>query len=109
MPLYSAISPLLEATQWFKNGDHPDDHSINGIISGRVVRRCDAYRTEDHNVVCSVCKHALGLHGMVGTYSVCPGDYIVTHYNDKGKKVGHSVKAKAEFETRYELYKGPAA
>ncbi|QBX32148.1 hypothetical protein [Pseudomonas phage PA1C] len=39
MPYYQAILPLVEAHQWFKNGDHPMDRTVNGINEGAIVGR----------------------------------------------------------------------
>lgn len=106
MPLYSAIAPLLEANQWFRNGDHPDDRTIHGLNAGRVVGRHSTYGTPQQSVACAVCGQTLGAHGLLGTYTVCPGDYIIIHYDTKGKVTGYSVRDRKDFESRYELYTG---
>lgn len=106
MPLYSAVSPLLEANQWFRNGDHPDDRTINRINTGRVVKRHLYYKTPRGGSKCTFCGIPLDLHGMVGNTPVCPGDYIVTHFDGTGKVSGYSVENKDSFESKYELYKG---
>ena len=80
---------VVEATQWWKNGDHPEDESVrlnnkneNGFRSeGKVVRR---YRNPSvsGNVDCHICGKPLCLHGWIDTpeggYTVCPGDWIIT-------------------------------
>ena len=58
---------VIDATQWFKNGDHP-----------QVVEHKDAYPGN----VCGHCSRYLELHGWVptleGGHLVCPGDWIIT-------------------------------
>jgi len=91
---------VIEATQWFKNGDHPFDYSKThegyekGVLrpfypeerkrndwEGDVVRR---YRTTEMDGV-SPCKHCGDImhnHGWIDTleggHIVCPGDWIIT-------------------------------
>jgi len=84
---------VIEATQWFKNGDHPEDNCMNllktfepdftarGELSeGKVVRY---YRHPDVSGkrVCSKCKETMHNHGWVDTleggHNVCPGDWII--------------------------------
>ncbi len=71
----------IEATQWFKNGDHPED-GIGGIlIEGKVVR---FYRRPDDPGVrdCEKCNNRMHDHGWIDTlesgHTVCPGDWIIT-------------------------------
>lgn len=80
---------VIEATQWFKNGDHPqdecyylDDKSPDRSLSeGKVVRR---YRRPDEplDIRCSRCNEYKGNHGwtetLEGGHIVCPGDFIIT-------------------------------
>jgi hypothetical protein len=80
---------IIEATQWFKNGDHPNDGDgfyvgIDGNIKrceGKIVRY---YRHPSFNKV-SICDNCAGLmhhHGFIDTLeggqTVCPGDWIIT-------------------------------
>jgi len=90
----------IEATQWFKNGDHPLDYSTvhhgyeNGILrpfypeqrkadawEGEVVRY---YRTPDMDgqTACKHCSRIMHVHGWIDTleggHIVCPGDWIIT-------------------------------
>lgn len=93
----------IEATQWFKNGDHPLDYSKthdgfeNGEMrkfspeeredmgwEGDIVRY---YRTPDVDGR-TICKHCGGImhdHGWIDTleggHIVCPGDWIITGVN----------------------------
>lgn len=78
-----------EATQWFKNGDHPKDNSIlmesltegRFLTEGKIVRY---YRTPKIDGVnkCKHCSVIMHEHGWIDTleggHIVCPGDWIVT-------------------------------
>lgn len=91
---------VIEATQWFKNGDHPDDYAYerpwteNGETSmkpgsffrknayeGGIVRY---YRRPDDSGerLCEHCGIRMHEHGWIDTleggHNVCPGDWIIT-------------------------------
>lgn len=81
---------VIEATQWFKNGDHPQDdcHLVpapRGQMAfkseGKVVRHfCDpAVFGGSH---CKHCNNTMHNHGWIDTleggHIVCPGDYVIT-------------------------------
>lgn len=85
---------VIDATQWFKNGDHPDDAckmvcpspgsttQFKPFLSeGRVVRY---YRTPDldGDKMCGQCGNVMHDHGWIDTleggHIVCPGDWIIT-------------------------------
>lgn len=109
MALYSALHPVLEATQWFKNGDHPDDHVINNINSGRVVGR---FKHNTPEMVCKGCGHKAKEHGtllrpIMGELvtTVCPGDYIQDHRDLKGRTLGYKVWKQKLFEQFFILSK----
>lgn len=100
MPKFRKKPIVVEATQWFKNGDHPNDYTEerdgyeNGILrtfSGaeakeneweggvvRYFRRPDvpSYR------ICKHCGNHMHIHGWIDTkeggHIVCPGDFIIT-------------------------------
>jgi hypothetical protein len=100
---YQKKPVVVEATQWFKNGDHPQDYANerqgleNGEMrtwtgtevkalgwEGEVVRY---YRKpeKDGQQICPHCGKTLHEHGWIdGTdkgaldYKVCPGDFVVT-------------------------------
>lgn len=57
---YQKIYEPVEAHQWFKNGDHPEDGDPSQ--EGRVVRR---YRNPDvpGESVCTTCGHKMNDHG----------------------------------------------
>ena len=91
---------VIEATQWFKNGDHPLDYDgdIDGFSNGElrtfsseerknngwegsIVRY---YRSPevDGGKLCSHCGSIMHVHGWIetleGGHKVCPGDWIIT-------------------------------
>lgn len=79
---------VVEATQWFQNGDHPDDHlpPADRIVAGErtegaVVRY---YRTPDldGHTECRHCGRVMHDHGWIDTleggHIVCPGDWVIT-------------------------------
>lgn len=81
---------VIEATQWFKNGDHPEDNVMRpfedtGKIpteprEGAIVRY---FRLPDSgNQLCQVCRKPMNDHGWIDTleggFIVCPSDWIIT-------------------------------
>jgi hypothetical protein len=91
---------VIVATQWFKNGDHPDDYSEpkvgfeGGEIrewsgdevralgwEGQIVRY---FRRPDVSgeTLCRHCSLTMHVHGWIDTkeggHIVCPGDWIIT-------------------------------
>lgn len=86
---------VIEATQWFKNGDHPNDNSFRSadqkleeqahMVEGSVVRY---YRTPkmDGQIPCKHCGAIMHEHGWIDTLEggnngaqvVCPKDWIIT-------------------------------
>lgn len=79
---------VIEAIQWFKNGDHPEDNrdtfdAGNGpfLGEGKVVRyfRHPGYPDD---MRCEVCGKIMHVHGWIDTleqgHRVCPGDWIIT-------------------------------
>ncbi len=82
---------VVEATQWFKNGDHPDDDTrivvpVPGdgepyLSEGKVVRR---FRRPDveSTTRCTKCGCFMYAHGWIDTleggHIVCVGDWIIT-------------------------------
>ncbi len=85
---YRLKSVVVDAVQWFKNGDHPEDdcfyidaRSTNRYLSeGKIVRY---YRTPDLDgqVRCAKCGTIMHFHGWIDTGKhgliVCPGDWII--------------------------------
>ena len=87
---------VIEATQWFQNGDHPEDDVMRpfedtGFIpseprEGKVVRYfrhpnvpgTDFHR-EANNKGCGRMFHDHGwIDTLEGGHNVCPGDWIIT-------------------------------
>lgn len=80
---------IVEATQWFKNGDHPEDdcqwfeteESGKFLGEGKVVRY---YRhpSDPGERPCEKCGEIMHLHGWIDTleggHVACPGDWIIT-------------------------------
>lgn len=88
MAKYRKVPVVVEATQWFKNGDHPEDTCVlitgsDGPFwsEGKVVRY---YRRPDvpGKTSCKQCGLPHHDHGWIDTleggHIVCPGDYIIT-------------------------------
>lgn len=101
MPKYRRKPTVVEASLWFKNGDHPQDYaahrdavSDDGDVryvdseeqrrldwEGQVVRR---YRHPDVDgeTPCQNCGVKMHHHGWIDTLeggrTVCPGDYVIT-------------------------------
>lgn len=91
---------VIEASQWFKNGDHPEDYAgdqqgfENGNLrvfsgperkqmqwEGLVVRY---FRRPDvpDGKLCQHCGKTMHVHGWIDTkeggHIVCPGDWVIT-------------------------------
>ena len=88
----------VDATQWFKNGDHPLDYSKNhdGLENG-ILRKFAAeerkakgwegdivryHRVPNGPLYCKHCGLTMHVHGWIDTleggHIVCPGDWIIT-------------------------------
>jgi hypothetical protein len=69
---------VVEAVQWFKEGDEPDVKPYDEIL-GTVA-------PDDQS--CKHCGRRMGAHGRIetleGEHIVCPGDFIITGV--KGEK-----------------------
>lgn len=91
MPLFRKKPIIVEAHQWFKNGDHPRDGGSEG--EGKVVRYfrnpyqpghlyCGASDAGEPVVHSRGCGRLLHDHGFIDTleggFKVCPGDWIIT-------------------------------
>lgn len=103
---------VIEATQWFKNGDHPDDGYLMFLASDGQEHRCEGkvVRYFRHPEIpgtqlCSKCGVRMHEHGWIDTledgHNVCPGDWIIT-----GVK-GERYPCKPDiFAATYELVNG---
>lgn len=116
---------VIEATQWFKHGDHPLDYSKEhaGLEDGELrmfspeERRANQwegdivryYRTPDLDgqTPCKQCSEIMHNHGWIDTleggHIVCPGDWIIT-----GVKGEHYPCKPDIFEATYEPVQGEA-
>ena len=96
---------VIEATQWFKNGDHPFDYNKthDGFENGELRQFSPQERKEngwegdivryyrdpdvDGNDQCKHCKNTMHNHGWIDTleggHIVCPGDWIITGVKDE--------------------------
>lgn len=81
MAKYRKKPVVIEANQWFKNGDHPNDNNFMPNHEGSVVRY---YRSPemDGQKVCKHCGKIMHEHGWIDTleggHIVCPSDWIIT-------------------------------
>ncbi len=110
MAKYRKKSVIIEATQWFKNGDHPKDHvgkpqpsegeSELVYCEGKVVRYYRHPEVDDQQQ-CEKCGDIMHNHGWIDTlpggHIVCPGDWIVTGING-----GFYPRKPHTFEMMYE-------
>lgn len=100
MAKYRKIPVVIEATQWFKNGDHPLDYSKThgGLENGEPrefgpeERKAKAWEGDivryfRHPDVagekaCEHCGETMHVHGWIDTleggHIVCRGDFIIT-------------------------------
>lgn len=107
---YRKKPALTEATQWFRNGDHPLDKSepIDGqegtgkLTEGKVVRFFRRLNIPGGRF-CPDCGHVFQKHGLLeginGEEVVCPGDYVVTDGKGRFYKLSST-----DFEAQYEPY-----
>lgn len=82
---------IIEATQWFKNGDHPKDECrlivpVPGdgepfLSEGKIVRYF-RHPGVPGDSLCIHCDIRMHEHGWIdtreGDFRVCPGDWIIT-------------------------------
>ena len=89
MPKFRKKPVEIEATQWFKNGDHPEDDlyllpdpSFSGLVSEGKIVRYFRHPNIPGDQECSKCGLKMNVHGWVDTledgHNVCPGDWIIT-------------------------------
>jgi hypothetical protein len=98
---FRKIPVVIEATQWFKNGDHPKDGPPDPPdMEGRIVRYFRRPDIAGHKL-CLECKHPFHDHGWIDTledgHRVCPSDWIIT-----GIKGEHYPCKDAIFRETYE-------
>ena len=89
MALYRKKPVVVEATQWFKNGDHPMDDCpwIKDSRGNEFWGEGSVVRYFRHPNIpgaqeCSKCGSTMHVHGWIDTledgHNVCPGDWIIT-------------------------------
>jgi len=112
---YKKKPVLTEATQWFKNGDRPQDQSKpidttqgpgDGRLSeGKVVKFFRSLKIPGGRF-CPECGNSMQIHGLLdglnGEEAVCPGDYIVTDARGRYYRIQAAI-----FEAQYEPYESP--
>jgi hypothetical protein len=78
---------VIEATPWFKNGDHPDDRQGREVTFDPLLHEGAVVRYYRHPGVpgdsaCEQCGLSHHNHGWIDTleqgHRVCPGDWIIT-------------------------------
>lgn len=91
---------VIEAHQWFKNGDHPKDYEgiTQGFSRGEIANFTGEERKRmgwegsivryfrhpdvDGKSACKHCGNTMHEHGWIDTleggHNVCPGDWIIT-------------------------------
>lgn len=91
MQKYRKRPVVIEAFQWFKKGDHPEDNceTIHPNPDNNVHLKSFLSENEfieyygfGRNKICKICNKSLYHHGCIrtleGKHIVCPGDYIIT-------------------------------
>lgn len=99
MPKFRKKPVVIEATQWFRNGDHPEDG--NGLFPAKIANSDPRYTGEyegqrlegkvvryfrrpdvDGETACRHCGKTMNVHGWIDTkeggHIVCPGDFVIT-------------------------------
>lgn len=111
MPQFRKKPLIIEATQWFRNGDHPLDYQRTDAMyptpevrkqydwEGEVVQK---YMPPVHarEKTCPHCGNLLRTHGYLTNADiiVCPGDWIIT------ESTGEIYPCKpGTFTTSYEM------
>lgn len=88
MAKYRKKPVVIEAFQWFINGDHPDDNcgtfdAGEGPFKGEgKVVRYFRHPDVEGSTPCRHCGIVMHSHGWIDTleggHNVCPGDFIIT-------------------------------
>ena len=110
---------IIEATQWFENGDHPFDDIFRSFEDTGVAptepREGQIVRYFRHPKIaaskqCEDCGLAMYEHGWLDNGSndgrgetICPGDYILEIDSEPNDPDSYTCAAKGIFESQYEL------
>jgi hypothetical protein len=91
MKFRKKATAIVEANQWFKEGDHAS-----------VRNMCNGTNPAIETTSCKVCNKPMLVHGFISTlegeHTVCPGDWIIT-----GVKGEHYPCKPDIFELMYEI------
>lgn len=111
MPKYRRKPAVVEAIQWFRNGDHPFDDSTpvdtagpsTTLTEGKVVKFFRRLHVPGDRI-CSECGNVMHKHGLIMGLNeeeeiVHPGDYILTHTQGYFYR-----RAAKDFEALFEPY-----
>lgn len=114
MTRYRKKPVVVEATQWFRNGGHPEDDrewftdpdtGESFLGEGKVVR----YYRDPYDSGTRTCQHCGSImheHGWIDTleggHIVCPGDFVITGV--QGER--YPVKPEIFAQTYDELVEG---
>ncbi len=101
--MYPIIKEML-VHEWYRNGDHPEDRTVNRLNDGRVVKRVSIEDLENQIKICPLCKQTADKHGILqnavdGELYVCPGDYIETI--KEGSRTHYRVHKRIIFDRYY--------
>jgi hypothetical protein len=104
MPKFRKKQIVVDAHQWFTNGDHPDDDIMrpfedSGLVpevprEGAIVKY---YRIVDllGDDPCAHCGKVMCVHGWIDTleggHIVCPGDWIISGVEGERYPCKHSI------------------
>jgi hypothetical protein len=96
----------VEAHQWFRNGDHPNDGNALIQVLGQPAFRAEGkvVRYYRHpfihgDTICPSCGHKMRDHGWIDNSqaaTVCPGDWIITQSDG-----AYSSVSQKSFHERY--------
>ena len=89
MGMYRKKPVVIEASQWFRNGDHPnygEERFTSGEFEGEKFEghnvRYNRTPEYDRSTACKHCGNTMHFHGWIDTleggHIVCPGDWIIT-------------------------------
>ncbi len=91
MAKYRKKPVIIEAHQWFKNGDHPEDDcrivdmrdvGQDPFLSEGKIVRYYRHPVVSGETICGHCGQTMHVHGWIDTieggHIVCPGDWIIT-------------------------------
>ena len=101
---------VIDATQWWQNGDHPEDDCMRPFEDtgetprdpreGKIVRYF-RHPGFGGDTVCKYCNSIMYIHGWIDTleggHIVCPGDWVITGISNEHYPCKNDI-----FEKTYE-------